>query len=293
MTASIVERAAASPHTYFNKAGSEMIKITEKEFTKLAKYIQEHYGIFLKREKKQLLIGRLHLELQKYGFKSFSEYYQYLISDKSGRAAETLINKVSTNHTFFMREPGHYFFFRDEVLPFLKEHSKDRDLRIWSAGCSTGEEPYTLAMIIDEFFGKEKLSWDTKILATDISEEALETAKAGIYKKDNISRLPAIWVLNYFTKLGQEDYEIKGRIKKEVIYRRFNLMERQFPFRKKFHVIFCRNVMIYFDQRTKAGLVQKFYNSLIRGGYLFIGHSESLSGIHSGFKYIMPAVYRK
>lgn len=270
-----------------------MINITEEEFHKLSNYIKEHYGIFLKKEKEKLLTGRLYNVLQKHGFNSFSEYYRYLISDKSGRAAAELIDHVSTGHTYFMREPGHYFFFRDHVLPYLKQKVFDKDLRIWSAGCSTGEEPYTLAIIMDEFFGAEKICWDTKILATDISEKALMAAKTGIYEKENVSRLPPLWVMNYFTPRDSRHYEVNNNIKKEVIFRKFNLMERYFPFKKKFHVIFCRNVMIYFDYRTKVELLKKFYDVLDQGGYLFIGHSESLSGLNSDFKYVKPAVYRK
>lgn len=275
------------------KVGKAMVTITDKEFNKLAAYIKAHYGIFLKKEKKQLVIGRLHSVLQEYGFSNFSEYYEYLVSDKSGAAVDELINRITTNHTYFMRERSHFYFFRDEVLPFLEEHVKARDLRVWCAGCSSGEEAYTLAMIIDEFFAKKKMNWDTKILATDISDKVLKSARQGIYKKEIITHLPPLWVMKYFTKESPELYAIDEKIKKEVIYRRFNLMERFFPFRKKFHVIFCRNVMIYFDQKTKVELTKKFYDILEYGGYLFIGHSESLFGSQTGFKYIRPAVYRK
>ncbi len=276
-----------------SKAGLVMINITEQEFQLLAQYIRKHFGIYLKKEKTKLLTGRLYQVLQKHGFTNFTEYYRYLISDKSGRAAAELIDHISTGHTHFMREPGHFFFFRDHVLPYLEKHVKDRDLRIWSAGCSTGEEPYTLAIIMDEFFGAAKMSWDTKILATDISEKVLNIARAGLYKKENVSKLPSLWVMKYFTARDSQHYEIKSRIKKEIIFRKFNLKEKHFPFKKKFHVIFCRNVMIYFDYETKAELIQKFYDVLADGGYLFIGHSESLSGFKTGFKYIQPAVYRK
>lgn len=270
-----------------------MVTITDKEFNQLAAYIKEQYGIFLKKEKKQLVIGRLHNVLQEGGFSNFSDYYEYLISEKSGTAVDVLINRITTNHTYFMREPNHFYFFRDEVLPFLKEHVRDRDLRIWCAGCSSGEEAYTLAMITDEFFTEKKMSWDTKILATDISDKVLKAARTGVYRKENMTHLPPLWVMKYFTKQSPELYEINEKIKKEVIYRRFNLMEQLFPFKKKFHVIFCRNVMIYFDQKTKVELTKKFYDMLEYGGYLFIGHSESLFGSKTGFKYIMPAVYRK
>ncbi len=270
-----------------------MIAISDKEFENLSKYIKNNYGIHLKKEKKTLINGRLQNVLLSNNFKSFSEYFDYLISDKTGKAIVTLIDKITTNHTFFMREIDHFNYFRDFVLPYLKSTIKDKDLRVWSAGCSSGEEPYTLAMIIDEYFEKEKFGWDTKILATDISSGVLKIAKNGIYSSDRIASLPPKWRLNYFKKLDQDNCVIKDNIKKEIIYRRFNLMEKQFPFKRKFHTIFCRNVMIYFDNKTKYELINKFYDMTEYGGYLFIGHSESLNRDLTKYKYIIPAVYRK
>ncbi len=270
-----------------------MITITEKEFTQLAYYIQENYGIHLKKEKQTLVTGRLHNVLQQAGFKSFSEYYDYIVSDVSGNAVITLVNKITTNHTFFMREPDHFYYFRDKVLPELASTVKDKDLRIWCAACSTGEEAYTLAILLDEFFGREKALWDTKVLATDISEKALTTARQAVYSNERINPLPGVWKLTYFKQYNAENSVVKDSIRNEVIFRKFNLMEKQLPFRKKFHVIFCRNVMIYFDNATKNQLISKLYDHLEQGGYLFIGHSESLNRETTPFKYIMPAVYRK
>jgi chemotaxis protein methyltransferase CheR len=269
-----------------------MITITEKEFRQLADFIRANYGIHLKKEKQVLVAGRLQQVLKQAGFTNFTDYYNYIISDKTGDAVITLINKITTNHTFFMREADHFFYFRDKVLPFLKSTVKDKDLRIWCAGCSTGEESYTLAMIIDEFFGNEKIWWDTKILATDISEKALNIARKGVYSNERIASLPPHWKINYFKKIDRNRSVIVDKIRDEVIYRKFNLMDA-FPFKKKFHTIFCRNVMIYFNDETKDELVNKFYNHMEYGGYLFIGHSESLNRSTSKFNYIMPAVYRK
>ncbi len=270
-----------------------MYAITETEFMKLAGYIKENYGISLKKEKLSMVTGRLHNILAQKNLNSFSEYYDYVVSDRTGDAAAALINKITTNHTFFMREADHFRYFREKVLHYLKGTVKDRDLRIWSAGCSTGEEPYTLAMIIDEFFGKEKIWWDAKVLATDISSKVLNEAAKGIYSSEDIASLPAGWKLNYFKKSEKDKNILVDRIKNEVIYRKLNLMEQVFPFKRKFHVIFCRNVMIYFDQKTKRELVNKFYDLTEYGGYLFIGHSESLYREETKYKYIMPAVYRK
>ncbi len=270
-----------------------MLTITNKEFNQLATYIKTNYGINLKEEKQALVTGRLYNVLVQNNFDNFTDYYNYIISDNTGEAATILINKITTNHTYFMRETNHFYYFRDNVLPYLKDTVKNRDLRIWSAGCSSGEEPYTLAMLIDEFLGREKALWDSKILATDISSKVLEMASKGIYNNERIMNLPSSWKLNYFKKYDEENFILTDRIKNEIVYRRFNLMEKAFPFKRKFHTIFCRNVMIYFDIETKRNLVSKFYNFMEPGGYLFIGHSESLNREETKFKYIMPAVYRK
>ena len=270
-----------------------MITITKKEFEELTAFIKANYGIHLKAEKESLVIGRLQNILIQNGFHNFSEYYQYLLKDKTGMAVTGLLDKITTNHTFFMREVDHFTYLKETVLPYLANHIKDKDLRVWSAGCSSGEEPYTLAMIIDEFFGRDKLSWDTKILATDISNRVLEQARKGIYRKNDIETLPSNWKLNYFENYDRESSAITAKLKNEIVFRKFNLMESSFPFKKKFHTIFCRNVMIYFDERTKVELVNKFYHAMEPGGYLFIGHSESLKRDETLFKYVMPAVYRK
>lgn len=270
-----------------------MTNITFKEFKLLAEYIENHYGIHLKNEKQSLVAGRLHNVLAQMGFNTFMEYYDYLVADKSGQAVITLVDKITTNHTYFMRETDHFYFFRDKVLPFLTQTVKDKDLRIWCAACSTGEEAYTLEMIMDEFFQKDKMFWDTKVLATDISNNVLDTAQKGIYSNEKIAPLPIQWKNKYFSKYNDENWIVSDKIKSELIFRKFNLMENSFPFKKKFHVIFCRNVMIYFDHKTKETLVNKLYDMLHYGGYLFIGHSESINRDSSRFKYICPAVYRK
>lgn len=272
---------------------SVLISITKDEFWKLAHYIKLNYGIQLKEEKQALVTGRLQSVLTENNFKTFSEYYDYVSRDKTGDAAVKLINKITTNHTYFMREADHFFYFRDTVLPYLKSEVAGKDLRIWSAGCSSGEEPYTLAMLMDEFFGKEKVFWDTKVLATDISNKVLEEAKKGIYSNADLEPLPASWRLNYFKKLDAGSSAISDHIRNEIIFRRLNLMSQSFPFKRKFHVIFCRNVMIYFNNDTRYELVKKFYDLTESGGYLFIGHSESLTREMTKYRFVMPAVYRK
>lgn len=270
-----------------------MIRITDNEFRQLAQYIQTNYGIHLKSEKKTLVMGRLNNVLIENNCRNFTQYFKLLEKDQSGEIAAELMNKITTNHTFFMREAGHFDYFRDKVLPYLEQTVMDKDLRIWSAGCSSGEEPATLAMMMSDYFGREKILWDTKILATDISDEVLAKARAGAYSNEQIALLPGDWRNKYFRKINNASSVLIDQIRHDIIYRKFNLMDPVFPFKKKFHVIFCRNVMIYFDHKTKIELVNKLYDLTAPGGYLFIGHSESLSRNETRYKYVLPSVYRK
>ena len=270
-----------------------MLTITEQEFTQLASFIHEHYGIRLKKEKKTLVLGRLGNTISRQGFGNFSDYYQHLMADTTGKATFELLDKITTNHTFFMREPQHFAFFKEEILPWMQRAATDKDVRIWSAGCSKGQEPYTLAMLLKDYFGPNFQQWDADILATDISSAALRSAKEGTYSAEEVTGLPKNWIQKYFNRESDGKYKVKEELKQQVIFRNFNLMNQSFPFKKKFHVIFCRNVMIYFDTPTKKQLIQKFYHQLQPGGYLLIGHSETLGNDRSGFHYIRLATYRR
>lgn len=269
-----------------------MITINDSEFNMLVGYVKENFGILLK-NKRSLIEGRLSNILHEKGYDNYSDFLNNALNDKTGTEITLLIDKLTTNHTFFMREPVHFNFYKEDILPNVVKKSKENDLRVWSAGCSSGQEPYTIAMINEDFFGMQKNMWDTKILATDISSRALDKAKNGTYSSEEIADLNANWRHKHFKKTGENNFVISDRIKNEIIFRKFNLMDEYFPFKKKFHVIFCRNVMIYFDNDTKLELVNKFYELLEPGGYLFIGHSESIDRRTTRFKYIMPAIYLK
>lgn len=272
---------------------SALITITNEEFRKLSSYIEANYGIHLKEEKTALVTGRLQGELAQTKCGSFSEYYDYIIKDKTGRASINLLNRITTNHTFFMRETEHFNYFRDTVLPYLVTHVRDHDLRIWSAGCASGEEPYTLAMIIDEVLGEKRAGWDRQVLATDISNKALEAARRGVYGNDELTALPAAWRQKYFQRHDEQSSAIVDSLKEQVIFRSFNLMNQSFSFRRKFQVIFCRNVMIYFSNEVKTALLNRFYDATEEGGYLFVGHSESFNRDLVKYKFVKPAIYRK
>jgi len=269
------------------------MEISDKEFKRLVSHMYNNYGINLQ-EKRVLVSGRLQTVISKYGCESFEEYFDMIQNDLTMEMQFELINKLTTNHTFFAREEAHFQFMKDNVLPyFTKQQAAEKDIRIWSAGCSSGEEPYTIAMVIQDYFGGLKEGWDTKILATDISAKVLEIAKTGIYPAEQLTLISESFKKRFFLRTSDGNYKVNDEIRKEVIFRSFNLMNEKFPFRKQFHLIFCRNVMIYFDKETKQKLVKKYYDHLLPGGYLFIGHSETLNGLNTEFKYIKPSIYRK
>jgi chemotaxis protein methyltransferase CheR len=273
-----------------------LISISDREYRLLVELIYQRFGINLGEQKRSLVVGRLNKVLRKLGFDSFKDYYSYLVADKTSGALNTLINRISTNHTFFYRESDHFEFFKETVLPEMIAALKNknrRDLRIWCPGCSSGEEPYMLAMIINEYFGQRLGFWEPKILATDISERVLKTAKAGIYVNENVSHLPPPYRNEYFTKLPDKTWAISEKVKEMILFRRLNLMRDSYPFKSKFHVIFCRNVMIYFDKTTRDALVHRFSDYMEGSGYLFIGHSESLGRDNTHFRYLRPAVYHR
>ena len=271
-----------------------MKNITDDEFERIRSFIKKKLGINLSNEKKSLIHSRLGSTIHEKGFDGFTQYFDYLLQDKTGEALVHFVDKVTTNHTYFMRETEHFDYFRDTVLPYIyEEHSQYNDLRLWCAGCSSGEESYTLQMIIQDFFKIKPNNWNTEILATDISTTVLKKAIRGVYPIESVKNLPRHWVNDYLEVADKEHMRVQEKIKKLITYRKFNLMEEKFPFKKLFQTIFCRNVMIYFDSATREQLVNKFYNATASGGYLFVGHSESLHNTNTDYKYIKPAVYRK
>lgn len=270
-----------------------MKPLTDTEFKLFADYLYEYAGIKLTLQKKNLLITRLAQMIEKQGYSSFKAYFEHMKSDKTGKTLSEFINKISTNHTYFYREEDHFTYLEQVVLPeIVEKYGKQKDLRIWSAGCSNGSEPYTLTMLLNDYFDKDMQAWDAKILATDISEKVLDMAVKGIYKNSDIERIPPLWKIKYFSKVNLETFQVRDEIRGNVIFRRLNLLS-DFPFKKPFHIIFCRNVMIYFDEPTKNKIIQKFYHLLVPGGYLFIGHSETIDRSASDFIYVKPSVYRR
>ncbi len=273
-----------------------MVRLTDNEFRFIQNFVMSKVGIHLTNQKRSLVEGRLAKLMRTMGFTTYSAYIDYLQKDASGRALDELVNRISTNHTFFYREKAHFDFFVKTVLPDAAKKQAalgERDLRFWSAGCSSGEEPYNLVMLMKEHLGTTYASWKAGILATDVSANALTHAKRAVYDADRLKLMPPNLVKKYFRQTADGRYEVDPMVRQEVIFRRFNLMNTVFPFKKPFHAIFCRNVMIYFDEPTKKALVERFYRHTAPGGYLFIGHSESLGRADCPYSYLMPAVYRK
>ena len=270
-----------------------MKDLTTAEFNKFRDYIKANFGISLSDEKKTLVYSRLRTTIADLEMESFSEYFDYLVSDKSGEALIRFVDKITTNHTFFMRETDHFDYFRDTVLPYVEEaFGSQKDLRLWCAASSSGEEAVTLQILVQEHFKKSGQKWDTQMLASDISTQVLDKAVAGRYANEALVNLPKTWINEYFTKIDSEFSQVKDTVMKNITYRKVNLVN-PFSFKKKMQVIFCRNVMIYFDNPTRDAVVKKFFDITEPGGYLFIGHSESITNSDTGFEYIKPAVYRK
>ena len=272
------------------------MEITDKQFKRISTLIYERAGINLTESKKTLVQGRLSKVLLQMNCHSFDEYLDIVEKDRSHQSLSELINRITTNHTYFWRENGHFDYFVNTVLPELvqrKREQHENDLRIWCAGCSFGDEAYTLMMLMMEFFAEEYRHWTAGLLATDISTDALTRAIRGVYPPERLRDLPRHLLLRYFRKNPDGNYQVAEEVRNEIIFRRFNLMRDVFPFKKPFDVIFCRNVMIYFDKPTRDALVRKFAQFTVSDGYLFIGHSESIGRSDETYQYIKPAVYRK
>ncbi|MDX9746627.1 MAG: protein-glutamate O-methyltransferase [Syntrophales bacterium] len=269
--------------------------LQESDFRKISRLVYELCGINLHDGKKELVKARLGKRLREGNFSSFSEYYQFVTTDEGQDELVMMIDSLSTNLTYFFREAAH-FEKMERILPEMakaRQASGGRGLQIWSAGCASGEEPYSLAITVREVLGDRHLS--VPILATDISTRVLQTAVRGIFPHERMKNVPDTIIRRYFqygSGKWRGFFQVKKEIRDMVRFLRFNLMN---PFPADFvsDVIFCRNVMIYFDKPTQEILVSRLHQTLNKDGYFFVGHSESLTGLDHSFNYIEPSVYRK
>jgi len=263
--------------------------LNKDDFDRVKRMLHDYSGIFLHEGKEALVRARLMKRIRRLGMSGFPEYLQYVENDETGGEFLSLVDVLTTNKTSFFREKQHFDFLVDEVLPQMK----NREFRWWSAGCSSGEEPVTLAMTLLE--NRHLLqNGSVKILATDLSRDMVRACKSGVYSSGKLRDLPNYFREKYFNEYaGDPDALItKPVVQNMITYGRLNLLE-QWPMRGPFQVIMCRNVMIYFNRKTQMELVSRYYNLLEPGGYLFLGHSESVAGKDHGFVNIRPAVYQK
>ena len=268
------------------------LKIEDADFKRITTLMLNKYGINLT-QKRTLIEGRLGNTIQQRGFTDFKGFIDMVVADRSGTEMINLLNKLTTNHTFFYREKEHYEFMRDVALPYFEKTKKDHRINVWSAACSSGEEPYTNIMALLEYFGTKTASWRIELLATDISERVMNIAKEAVYHQDSMKNLDEKWKKKYFVKQANDCYKVSPEVTKRVTFRTFNLMD-PVPFTAyKYDIIFCRNVMIYFEQETKIALVKRLYEALAPGGYLFIGHAESITRGETEYEFVKPAIYRK
>lgn len=259
------------------------------EFQRICELAYKRFGLHLHAGKEKLVSARLGKLLRAGGFRSFDAYYEHVVADRSGAALTSMIDCLTTNHTSFLREPEHFRVLTGRILP---EYRDREALRVWSAACSTGEEPYSIAIMLLEALGRSPKP-RIDILATDISTRALEIARHATYTRDRLAGLPGDLRARYFSQRAKEvTYSLRKEVSSLVRFERRNLME-PFPSASSYSVIFCRNVMIYFDRDTRSGLVRRLRDCLEPGGYLLVGHAESLIGTEHELTYVQPAVYRR
>ena len=265
-------------------------ELTEQQFHKICNLVYNTSGIKLKKGKEALVRARLMKRLRALNMRNITEYL-HLIEGKSGATElDALIDVMTTNKTSFFREIDHFDFLRDAILPTLD----GQRLRFWSAACSSGEEPYSLAMLLQHSL-PDIARRDVLILATDISRQMLEKAQKAIYPEQSIQADAVQPYRRFFVKLrngGLGQVQVVQEVREIVRLAWLNLLEK-WPMKGPFNVVFCRNVMIYFDRPTQQKLIDRFWQLLAPGGYLFVGHSEGLSGVKHRFEYVKPAIYRK
>ncbi len=270
-------------------ADTELV-LSDHDLTRIVRLVYDRSGITLHEGKRSLILARLQKRLRAHGLTSFTAYLKHVEADRSGDEIVALLDAIATNHTYFFREEQHFAFLVTRPLAEWRAGSKDRPLQIWSAACSTGEEPYTIAMTLTD-----NAPADFRILASDLSTKALKSARAGVYKLQGVESLPRDVLRRHFERgLGAQEglARVTAPIRQSVEFRNLNLLEIG-DLNERFDVIFCRNVMIYFDKAVQQRVVSTLERHLRPNGYLFISHSESLNGVTHGLRWVAPAVYQR
>ncbi|MDD3164327.1 MAG: protein-glutamate O-methyltransferase CheR [Oscillospiraceae bacterium] len=267
-----------------------MIHLTDAEFQIIYPHIRERYGLNLEK-KKYLIESKLWIELARYRVGSYTEYWQMLRADATGTMERRMLDLLTTHYTYFCRESQHFDFLKDRILPQLGR-ARTAPLHIWCAGCATGQECYTLAMLLLDCQTAGTLRVPFHIFGADLSDTAIAAARKGAYGSADYARLPRAWQCHYATPFQNGEFQVLPQIKALVTFRQQNLLDRP-ALPERFDVIFCRNVLIYFSEKERAQLLGRLTQVLRPGGYLLIGHTESLIGIQTALTYVQPAVYRK
>ncbi|URA10365.1 CheR family methyltransferase [Thermospira aquatica] len=274
-----------------NESFFQIYRLSDRDFELISHLVYDTVGIYLPPEKKILVESRLQQLLKQENIQSFDELYQRIVRDPNSPLLSDLINRLTTNHTYFMRESAHYDYMVQVLFPQWKT-MKQRDIRIWSAGCSSGEEIYTIAILIREHFSPF-IPDEWGLLGTDISLRVLTQAEEGKYLADRLENLDPSLIQRYFIPIDDTSYQLLPEIRSMVLFKRFNLMNETYPFKGKFDIIWCRNVLIYFDQAHKDFIISHLVNVLKPGGYLFVGHSETIEREKYQLTFIQPAIYQK
>ncbi len=267
----------------------------DNEFDFIRDLVYERSRISLGPDKRELVSARLGKRLRATNLATVGEYCQLLQSPGATEELANLIDVISTNHTFFFREIAHFDFLRDVAVPAMSARAAAErwtTFNVWSAACSSGEEPYSIAMTLAECLP----SWPWQIVATDISHRILAKAQAGIYREETVGKLPPNVVRTHFQRgYGPQEgnYRVRASLSERIQFHQLNLLEGEPPVRQPFQVIFCRNVMIYFDRPTQEELVARLSARLVPGGYLFVGHAESLTNLRHPLKMVKPAIYQR
>jgi len=265
--------------------------LSEKQFEKYEQLIYKHLGISYRQAKREMLLSKLNKLLRRTGVTSYDEYYDLLLNKSNNKIWDSFVDEITIHKTDFFREENHFEFIKNNLNTIFQNNpriTKNNEIRVWSSACSTGEEAYTIAMVLKECLPE---SINIKILGTDISNKVVSQAQRGIYDLSELTVFNSYQTHQYFDKI-EGKHIVKPAIKELITFRTFNLMEN-FPFKNNFDIIFSRNVMIYFDNPTQEKLIKKYYNVLTSGGLLFIGHSESLTQKQYKFKYMHPTIYMR
>lgn len=273
-----------------------LARLSNRDFARLSRFIYEQCGIKMPEAKRTMLEGRLQKRLRALGLRSFTDYIDYLFNPaEHNQELVQMIDLVTTNKTDFFREPDHFDYLRERVLPAWWEKYRTRRLMLWSAGCSTGQEPYTLAMVLQDF-AASRPGFDFQILATDISTRVLEQARKAVYHEDLLAPVPSMFKPKYLLRSKDRQsglVRIVPQLRAKVRFRRLNFLDSDFGLREPLDIIFCRNVIIYFDRPTQVRLLHRFYGHMRPGAHLFMGHSETLSGLDVPLVSVASTVYRK